>query len=64
MRATGVPDGWLYAVGDVNGRNLLTHMGKYQARVCGDVIAARAEGAARRPARGSATSPTTAAPPR
>jgi dihydrolipoamide dehydrogenase len=24
---------WLYAVGDVNGRVLLTHMGKYQARV-------------------------------
>jgi pyruvate/2-oxoglutarate dehydrogenase complex dihydrolipoamide dehydrogenase (E3) component len=44
MRATEVPDGWLYAVGDVNGRNLLTHMGKYQARVCGDVIAARARG--------------------
>ncbi|MEV5708890.1 NAD(P)/FAD-dependent oxidoreductase [Actinoallomurus sp. NPDC052274] len=44
MRATEVPDGWLYAVGDVNGRNLLTHMGKYQARVCGDVIVARAEG--------------------
>jgi pyruvate/2-oxoglutarate dehydrogenase complex dihydrolipoamide dehydrogenase (E3) component len=42
MRATGVPGGWLYAVGDVNGRNLLTHMGKYQARVCADVIAARA----------------------
>ncbi|MCQ4118174.1 dihydrolipoyl dehydrogenase family protein [Rhodococcus tibetensis] len=38
------PDEWLYAVGDVNGRALLTHMGKYQARVCGDVIAARAEG--------------------
>ncbi|KAB2342180.1 dihydrolipoyl dehydrogenase family protein [Actinomadura rudentiformis] len=35
---------WLYAVGDINGRNLLTHMGKYQARVCGDVIAARAKG--------------------
>ncbi|MFZ2174365.1 MAG: NAD(P)/FAD-dependent oxidoreductase [Rhodococcus sp. (in: high G+C Gram-positive bacteria)] len=35
---------WLYAVGDVNGRALLTHMGKYQGRVCGDVIAARAEG--------------------
>ncbi|MEU5882808.1 NAD(P)/FAD-dependent oxidoreductase [Spirillospora sp. NPDC047279] len=35
---------WLYAVGDVNGRNLLTHMGKYQARVCGDVIVARAKG--------------------
>jgi dihydrolipoamide dehydrogenase len=43
MRATGVPDGWLYAVGDVNARNMLTHMGKYQARVCGDVIAARAK---------------------
>jgi pyruvate/2-oxoglutarate dehydrogenase complex dihydrolipoamide dehydrogenase (E3) component len=44
MRATGVPGGWLYAVGDVNGRNLLTHMGKYQARVCADVIAARVRG--------------------
>lgn len=44
MRATGVPGGWLYAIGDVNGRNLLTHMGKYQARVCADVIAARAHG--------------------
>jgi len=28
----------LYAVGDCNGRALLTHMGKYQARICGDVI--------------------------
>ncbi len=44
MRATAVPDGWLYAIGDVNGRNQLTHMGKYQARICGDVIAARAKG--------------------
>ncbi|MFC5825218.1 dihydrolipoyl dehydrogenase family protein [Nonomuraea insulae] len=44
MRATGIADGWLYAVGDVNGRVLLTHMGKYQARICGDVIAARARG--------------------
>ncbi|MDB4938427.1 MAG: mercuric reductase [Labilithrix sp.] len=44
MRATSVSGGWLYAVGDVNGRNLLTHMGKYQARICGDVIAARAKG--------------------
>jgi pyruvate/2-oxoglutarate dehydrogenase complex dihydrolipoamide dehydrogenase (E3) component len=24
---------WLYAIGDVNGRALLTHMGKYQARI-------------------------------
>jgi pyruvate/2-oxoglutarate dehydrogenase complex dihydrolipoamide dehydrogenase (E3) component len=30
---------WLYAVGDVNGRALLTHMGKYQARVAADAIA-------------------------
>ena len=36
---------WLYAVGDVNHRALLTHQGKYQARAAGDVIAARAHGA-------------------
>jgi pyruvate/2-oxoglutarate dehydrogenase complex dihydrolipoamide dehydrogenase (E3) component len=35
---------WLYAAGDANGRALLTHMGKYQGRICGDVIAARAAG--------------------
>ncbi len=29
---------WLYALGDVNGRSLLTHMGKYQARVLADVL--------------------------
>ena len=29
---------WLYGVGDVNGRSLLTHMGKYQARIAGDHI--------------------------
>jgi pyruvate/2-oxoglutarate dehydrogenase complex dihydrolipoamide dehydrogenase (E3) component len=32
---------WLYAVGDVNGRSLLTHAGKYQARVAADVILGR-----------------------
>jgi pyruvate/2-oxoglutarate dehydrogenase complex dihydrolipoamide dehydrogenase (E3) component len=37
-------EGWLYAAGDVNHLALLTHMGKYQARVCGDAIAARAHG--------------------
>ena len=36
--------GWLYAAGDVNHLALLTHMGKYQGRVCGDAIAARARG--------------------
>lgn len=35
---------WLYAVGDVNHRALLTHQGKYQARAAGEVIAARARG--------------------
>jgi pyruvate/2-oxoglutarate dehydrogenase complex dihydrolipoamide dehydrogenase (E3) component len=29
---------WLYAVGDVNGRALLTHMAKYQARLAADAI--------------------------
>jgi dihydrolipoamide dehydrogenase len=29
---------WLYAVGDVNGRSLLTHMGKYQGRIAADHI--------------------------
>jgi dihydrolipoamide dehydrogenase len=29
---------WLYAIGDVNGRALLTHMGKYQARLAADGI--------------------------
>ncbi|MET9584866.1 NAD(P)/FAD-dependent oxidoreductase [Streptomyces sp. NPDC006539] len=36
---------WLYAVGDVNHRALLTHQGKYQARIAGAAIAARAQGA-------------------
>ncbi|MCW3041357.1 MAG: putative pyridine nucleotide-disulfide oxidoreductase [Solirubrobacterales bacterium] len=29
---------WLFAVGDANGRALLTHMGKYQARLAADEI--------------------------
>lgn len=38
MRVVGLNTGpdakpWLYAIGDVNGRSLLTHMGKYQARI-------------------------------
>jgi pyruvate/2-oxoglutarate dehydrogenase complex dihydrolipoamide dehydrogenase (E3) component len=36
MRALGFD--WLYAIGDVNGRVLLTHMGKYQARIAADRI--------------------------
>jgi dihydrolipoamide dehydrogenase len=41
LRVTGVEGGWLYAIGDCNGRALLTHMGKYQARVAADVIRGR-----------------------
>jgi dihydrolipoamide dehydrogenase len=37
-------DAWLYAVGDVTHRALLTHQGKYDARIAGDAIAARAHG--------------------
>jgi pyruvate/2-oxoglutarate dehydrogenase complex dihydrolipoamide dehydrogenase (E3) component len=39
MRAAGVDGGWLYAIGDVNGRALLTHMAKYQGRVAAAGIA-------------------------
>ena len=35
---------WLYAVGDAAGKVLLTHQGKYEARVTGSAIAARAAG--------------------
>ncbi|MFJ4438884.1 dihydrolipoyl dehydrogenase family protein [Streptomyces sp. NPDC088923] len=35
---------WLYSVGDLNHRALLTHQGKYQARIAGAAIAARAKG--------------------
>ncbi|MFJ5997325.1 dihydrolipoyl dehydrogenase family protein [Streptomyces sp. NPDC092370] len=44
LRVTG--HDWLYAVGDVNHRALLTHQGKYQARIAGAAIAARATGEA------------------
>jgi pyruvate/2-oxoglutarate dehydrogenase complex dihydrolipoamide dehydrogenase (E3) component len=36
MRVPG--SSWLYAIGDVNGRALLTHMGKYQARIAAENI--------------------------
>jgi dihydrolipoamide dehydrogenase len=38
-RVSGVD--WLYAIGDVNGRALFTHMGKYQARIAADHILGR-----------------------
>ncbi len=36
MRVDG--SDWLYGIGDVNGRALLTHMGKYQGRLCADHV--------------------------
>lgn len=41
MLVEGVEGGWLFAVGDVTGRVATTHQGKYDARVAGDVVAAR-----------------------
>ncbi|CAG7621998.1 dihydrolipoyl dehydrogenase family protein [Actinacidiphila bryophytorum] len=43
-QVTGVEGGWLYAAGDVNHRALLTHQGKYQGRMAGAAIGARAKG--------------------
>jgi pyruvate/2-oxoglutarate dehydrogenase complex dihydrolipoamide dehydrogenase (E3) component len=39
LRVPGLP--WLYAIGDVNGRSLLTHVGKYQAHVLSEILAGR-----------------------
>ncbi len=41
MRAIGVPGAWLYAIGDINGRAPLTHMGKYHARIAVDNVLGR-----------------------
>jgi dihydrolipoamide dehydrogenase len=43
-QVTEVAGGWLYAAGDVNHRALLTHQGKYQGRMAGAAIVARAKG--------------------
>jgi dihydrolipoamide dehydrogenase len=43
-RVRDVEEGWLYAFGDANHRALLTHEGKYQARIGSAAIAARAAG--------------------
>ena len=71
LQVTGVDGGWLFAVGDVSGRTATTHQGKYDARVVGDVIAARFDprsSAADSPEGATAgdrsLAPTTSAPPR
>jgi len=43
-RVRDITEGWLYAVGDANHRALLTHEGKYQARIAGAAIGVRAAG--------------------
>lgn len=43
----GLGDGkndWLYAIGDINHRALLTHIGKYQGRACAKAILERVRG--------------------
>jgi pyruvate/2-oxoglutarate dehydrogenase complex dihydrolipoamide dehydrogenase (E3) component len=48
LRVPEVP--WLYAIGDANGRSLLTHVAKYQARVPADLLhGSRGEGLADNP---------------
>jgi len=39
LQVPGIP--WLYAIGDANGRSLLTHTGKHQAHVASEVIDGR-----------------------
>jgi pyruvate/2-oxoglutarate dehydrogenase complex dihydrolipoamide dehydrogenase (E3) component len=41
LRVVGVDGEWLYGTGDVTGLALLTHMGKYQGRLVGDVVAGK-----------------------
>jgi pyruvate/2-oxoglutarate dehydrogenase complex dihydrolipoamide dehydrogenase (E3) component len=41
LRVRGVAGDWLYAAGDVNGRVLLTHQGKYHGRLIGDLVAGK-----------------------
>jgi dihydrolipoamide dehydrogenase len=38
LRAIGVEEGWLYAIGDGDGRAPFTHRGKYHGRVAASVI--------------------------
>jgi pyruvate/2-oxoglutarate dehydrogenase complex dihydrolipoamide dehydrogenase (E3) component len=44
MRSVKADGDWLYAIGDANGRALLTHVGKYQGRMAADHILGRPQG--------------------
>jgi pyruvate/2-oxoglutarate dehydrogenase complex dihydrolipoamide dehydrogenase (E3) component len=56
---------WLYAIGDSNGRTLLTHQGKYQGRIVADLVtgdrSARTRGLSAPPTRVIFTDPQVAA---
>lgn len=56
---------WLYAIGDANGRTLLTHQGKYQGRIVADLVTgsgnARTRGLTAPPTRVIFTDPQVAA---
>jgi pyruvate/2-oxoglutarate dehydrogenase complex dihydrolipoamide dehydrogenase (E3) component len=56
---------WLYAIGDANGRTLLTHQGKYQGRIVADLVtgssSARTRGLTAPPTRVIFTDPQVAA---
>jgi len=41
LRVAGVPEGWLYAIGDCTGLAPLTHMGKYHGRIAAAAILGR-----------------------
>ncbi|KAJ9612478.1 hypothetical protein H2200_004075 [Cladophialophora chaetospira] len=44
MCVLSVEGGWLYAVGDPNGRALMTHIAKYQGKLAGNSIVTKAKG--------------------
>ena len=44
MCVTSVSESWLYAVGDTNGRALMTHIANYQAKLAGNSIIAKSKG--------------------
>jgi len=54
---------WLYAIGDVNGRALLTHMGKYQGRIVADLITGRRDAWPRTEVDGRSAEPAEVAGP-
>lgn len=44
LQATGIAEGWLYALGDTTGRALLSHISQYHARIVAEIVAAQASG--------------------